>query len=132
MASETHFCLYEKDAEQGILGFKVRAEIRFKGKKANKAAKTYLRTNDCRGLILGFVQFPTWQAWNDVFATKPIKVPSEKVGSRRVQWLLGQVSKSIAKEISERGGDMEILDLIRESVMAHLSDYRQMGEDAIL
>lgn len=129
MASECHVCIYDKDAEAGISGFRTRIEIRFKGRKADKAAREYLRSNDCRGLILGFVRFPTWDSWNEVFATKPIQVPAEKVDSRRVQWLLGQVSKSIAKEISERQGDLEILDKIRDSVMAHLSDLRQTDED---
>lgn len=128
MASETHVCLYEKSAEQQVCGFTVRCEIRFKQRKADKAAREYLRSNDCRGLILGFIQFPTWQLWNEVFETKPIKVPAEKVASRRVSWLLGQVSKSIALEISERQGDMEILAQIRDSVMQHLSDLRQNDE----
>jgi len=131
MASECHVCIYDKDAEQGVYGFRTRIEIRYKGKKADKAAREYLRSEDCRGLILGFVKFPKWREWNEVFATKPIKVNSEPQRSRRVVWLLGQVSKSIALEISERGGDMEILALIRESVMAKLSDLRQAQEDAI-
>lgn len=130
MASECHVCIYDKDAEQGISGFRTRIEIRFKGKKADKAAREYLQSNDCRGLISAFVTFPTWKLWNEVFSTAPIKVPAEKVVSRRIQWLLGQVSKSIALEISERGGDMEILSLIRDSVMAKLSDLRQAQEDA--
>jgi hypothetical protein len=133
MASECHVCIYDKDAEQGVSGFRTRIEIRFKGRKSDKAAREYLHSNDCRGLILGFVQFPTWPEWKEVFATQPIKVLAEKVASRRVQWLLGQVCKSIALEISERGGDMEILSLIHESVMAKLSDLRQadgeMSED---
>ena len=125
MASEVHVCLYEKSAEQKVCGFTVRCEIRFKGRKSDKAAKTYLQSKDCRGIILAFVKFPQWSAWNEVFSTSPIKVPSEPTRSRRVLWLLGQVSKSIALEISERGGDMEILSLIHESVMAKLSDLRQ-------
>jgi DNA relaxase NicK len=129
MASEVHLVIYDKDAEQGISGFRTRIEIRYKGRKADKAAREYLRSNDCRGLILGYVQFPTWHLWNEVFATAPIKVPAEKVVSRRVQWLLGQVSKAIALEISERGGDMEILAQIRESVMAKLSDLRHAQDD---
>jgi hypothetical protein len=129
MASEVHVCLYEKSAEQKICGFTVRCEIRFKHKRADKAAREYLQSQDCRGLILGFVRFPTWAAWNEVFATAPIKVLSQALGSRRVIWLLGQVSKSIALEISERGGDMEILDKIRDSVMMKLSDIRQAGDE---
>lgn len=129
MASEVHVCIYEKDAEQGISGFRTRIEIRYKGRKADKAAREYLRSQDCRGLILGFVKFPTWAEWNEVFSTAPIKVAAEKTHSRRVQWLLGQVAKSIALEISERGGDLQILDMIRDSVMMKLSDLRQAGDE---
>jgi len=125
MASEIHVCLYEKSAEQKTCGFTVRCEIRFKGKRANVAAKTYLQVQDCRRLILGFIDFPKWREWGEIFAIEPIKVSAEKTSSKRVAWLLGQVSQSIALEISERGGDMEILSLIRESVMAKLSDLRQ-------
>lgn len=125
MASECHVCLYEKSAEQGNSGFTVRCEIRFKGKKADKAAKAYLKSQDCRGLILGFITFPDWKEWNTVFTSEPVKVPAEKTSSHRVAWLLGQVSRSIALEISERGGDLEILEQIKESAMAHLSDIRQ-------
>lgn len=126
MASEVHICLYEKSAEQQTCGFTVRCEIRFKGKRADKAAKTYLQSPDCRGLISGYVSFPTWRDWNYVLSQPPIKVPSEKTRSRRVTWLLGMVAKSVAKEISERSGDMEILELFRESVMAHLSDMKHV------
>lgn len=129
MASEVHLCLYDKSAEQGILGFTVRAEIRFKHRKADKAAKTYLRVQDCRGLILGYVDFPSWDGWREVFATQPIKVPAEKSASRRVRWLLGMVAKSMALEISERMGDLEIMEQFRNSVMAHLSDLRQAGDE---
>jgi DNA relaxase NicK len=131
MASECHVCIYDKDAEQGISGFRTRIEIRYKGKKADKAAREYLRSKDCRGLILAYVKFPKWKEWNEVFSTKPIKVASEPQRSRRVVWLLGQVSKSIALEISERGGDMEILSQIHDSVMHHLSDIRQSQDEPI-
>lgn len=131
MSSEVHVCLYEKSKEQKVYGFTVRCEIRFKGRKADKAVKTYLQSKDCRGLILGYVKFPEWAEWNEVFSTKPIRVNSTPQRSRRVLWLLGQVSKSIALEISERGGDLEILTLIRESVMMKLSDIRQAGDDQI-
>ena len=128
-SSECHVIIYDKDAEQKIEGFRTRIEIRFQGRKADKAAKAYLQSNDCRGIILGFLDFPTWKEWQEVFSTEPIKVNSEPTKSRRVAWLLGQVSKSIALEISERGGDLEILSLIRESAMAKLSDLRQADNE---
>jgi DNA relaxase NicK len=128
MASEVHVCIYEKDAEQGITGFKTRVEIRFKGSKANKAARQYLQSEDCRGLISGFVRFPSWDAWNEVFATKPIKVLAEKTDSKRVRWLLTQVAKSMALEIAERQGDLQILELFEIKVREYLSDLRHTTE----
>lgn len=128
MASEVHVCIYEKDAEQGIEGFRTRVEIRFKGKKANKAAREYLKSDDCRGLISGFVRFPSWVAWNEVFATKPIKVPADKTESKRIRWLLTQVAKSMALEIAERQGDLAILDVFKLKVMDYLSDLRHKTE----
>jgi hypothetical protein len=128
MASEVHVCIYEKDAEQGVCGFKTRVEIRFKGKKANKAAREYQASSDCRGLIQGFVRFPTWDSWNEVFASQPIKVPAEKTESKRVRWLLTQVAKSMALEIAERQGDMQILEVFKIKVMDNLSDLRHKTE----
>lgn len=128
MASEVHVCIYEKDAEQNIYGFRTRVEIRFKGKKANSAAKEYQKSQDCRGLISGYVRFPEWDAWNEVFSRPALKVPSEKTDSKRVRWLLTQVAKSMALEIAERQGDMQILEVFKIKVMDNLSDLRHKTE----
>jgi hypothetical protein len=128
MASEVHVCIYEKDAEQGITGFRTRVEIRFKSSKADKAAKEYLQSQDCRGLIQGFVRFPQWDAWNEVFAVEPIKITADKTDSKRVRWLLTQVARSMALEIAERQGDMQILEVFKIKVMDNLSDLRHKTE----
>jgi len=122
MASEVHVCIYDKSAEQKEAGFHVRVEIRFKGKKADKAAHTYLRLNDCRPIIKGFLDFPTWEGWNDLFSVQPVNVPAEKHYSNTVAWLLGQVAQSMAGQIALAGGDLEIMDEFHKSVMAYLSD----------
>lgn len=124
MASEIHVCLYEKDAEQGICGFRVRCEIRFKKKRADKAAREYLSSNDCRGLIRAFVDIPEWPEWKEVFATKPIQVAAEKTVSNRVAWLLGQVATAMAHEIALTGGDLAIMDAFYAKVMDNLSDLK--------
>lgn len=121
MASEVHLCLYNKSAEMGELGFLVRAEIRFKGKKADKAAKAFLEHQDCRPLILGFVDFPEWREWQDVFAVTPQTIEGERRDTNRVRWLLTQVAASIAKEVVECGGDLLILERISRAVMENLS-----------
>ena len=129
MASETHLCLYEKFAEKGEYSFRCRIEIRYKGKKANKAAREYLSSEDCRGLILGFAKFPKWVAWNDIFKTKPIQVASEKTESKRVIWLLTQCAKSMALEISESEGDMRIMGLFQKAVGDFLADLRHNQDE---
>lgn len=128
MASEVHFCLYDKSAEQGQSGFTIRAEIRFKGKKADKAARVYQVRGDCRELILGFVDFPTWQQWKDVFDVFPVAIPSEKKDTNRVTWLLTQVAASMAKQITEEGDESDILERFKRAIDEQLSSLRH-GSD---
>lgn len=124
MSSEVHVCIYDKSAEQKEAGFHVRVEIRFKGKRADKAAHTYLRTKDCRPIIKGFLDFPTWPEWQKVFSAQPVEVPAEKTVSNTVAWLLGQCAMSMAKQIALDGGSLEILDEFYKATMAYLSDLR--------
>lgn len=124
MASEVHVCIYDKSAEQKEAGFHVRVEIRFKGKKADKAAHTYLQLQDCRPIIKGFLDFPTWPEWAEVFAVLPVNVPAEKHYSATVAWLLGQVARSMAKQIDLNGGEMWLIEEFWKSVQAYLSDLR--------
>lgn len=128
MASEVHVCIYDKSAEQGQAGFHVRVEIRFKGKKADKATHTYLQLNDCRSIIRGFLDFPTWQGWNDVFSQPPVTIPSEPHRSNTVVWLLGQVARSMAGQIAMADGDLRIMDEFREAVNVYLIDLRHKTE----
>lgn len=128
MASEVHVCIYDKSAEQKEAGFHVRVEIRYKGKKADKAAKTYLQLNDCRPLIRGFLDFPTWEAWNNVFQEPPVNVPAEKHDTDRVRWLLTQVASSIAKQIVIEGDNSDIMQRLEKSVREYISDLRHTTE----
>jgi len=122
MSSEVHVCIYDKSAEQKEAGFHVRVEIRFKGKRADKAAHTYLQIRDCRPIIKGFLDFPTWDEWQRVFSEKPIEVPAEKTVSNTVAWLLGQCAMSMAKQIALDGGSLELMDEFYKATMAYLSD----------
>lgn len=128
MASEVHLCIYDKSAEQKEAGFHVRVEIRFKGKKADKAAQTFIRLQDVRPIIKGFCDFPTWQGWERVFSVEPVNVPAEKHYSKTVAWLLGQVAQSMAKQIDLNGGEMWLIDEFWKSVQAYLSDLRHKTE----
>lgn len=128
-ASETHVCIYDKSAEQGECGFEVRIEIRFKGKKADKAAHEYLRNKNAGALIKGFLDFPNWKEWQEVIGSDAVSVPAEKKDSNTVAWLLGQVAKSMAGQIYLNDGDLEIMERFRVSVDAYLSDLRHKRDD---
>jgi hypothetical protein len=122
-------CIYDKSAEQGEQGFEVRAEVRFKGKKADKAAHQYLQHHNAGALIKGFLDFPTWKEWQEVMGTDATPVPAEKKDSNTVAWLLGQVAQSMAGQIFLNDGDLEIMERFRVSVAAYLSDLRHKRDD---
>lgn len=127
-SSEVMLRIYDKDAEQGIYGFRTRTEIVFKGKRADKAAHAYISGSSGGELVLGFIQFPEWREWNEAFVLPAIKVPAEKTESKRIAWLLGTCAKSLAIEVSEKGGDLEIVDRFLQAFRDHLSDIRQREE----
>jgi len=128
MASEVHVCIYDKSAEQKEAGFHVRVEIRFKGKKADKAAHTYLQLQDCRPLIRGFIDFPTWPEWSNLFSEIPVSVPAEKHDTDRVKWILTQVASSLAKQVMAEGENSDIMSRLEKSVREHISDLRHKTE----
>lgn len=128
-SSEILVRIYDKDAEQKIYGFRTRIEVKYQSKRANKAAKTYISGEDHRGLVLGVLGFSGWDEWNKAFSVQPIQVPAEKKESKRVVWLLTQCAKSMAKEILDRGGDLEIMDKFYAAVLDHMSDMRQREEN---
>lgn len=128
MSSEAHVVIYDKSAEQGEVGFHVRVEIRFKGKKADKAAHTYLQLKDCRAIIRGFLDFPTWKGWMEVFSEAPITIPSETHDSNRVRWLLTQVAASLAKQVIFEGENTDIMQRLHKAVQEEISDLRHKTE----
>jgi hypothetical protein len=128
MASEVHVCIYDKSAEQKEAGFHVRVEIRFKGKKADKAAHTYIQHQDCRSIIKGFLDFPTWREWQDVFSVLPLSVPSEKHDTDRVKWLLTQVAASLAKQVVFEGESSDIMQRLEKAVREEISALRHKTE----
>lgn len=128
MASEVHVCIYDKSAEQKEAGFHVRVEIRFKGKKADKAAHLYLQLNDCRPIIRGFLDFPTWPEWNEVFSLAPVTVEAEKHQSNREKWLLTQVAAAIANQVMLEGENSDIMKRLDKAVREYISDLRHTTE----
>lgn len=124
LASEVMLRIYDKDSEQGISGFRTRIEIKYSGKRADKAAKTYLQHGDGRGLVLSYIRFPTWGSWNELFNLVPVQVPSEKKEKKVIVWLLTTCARSMAKEILNEGGDLRLMDEFYKSVLDNMSSMR--------
>lgn len=92
--------IYDKAAEMGCDFNWVRIEIVYGAFKAKKALETYLQVGDCRGMVRAFCDFPQWRKWKSVmdFPLTPVVV-ARKITKTR-EWLLGQVAKSLAKEMT--------------------------------
>lgn len=92
--------IYDKGAEMGTIFKWVRIEIVYGAFKAQKALETYLQMGDCRGMVRAYCDFPKWRKWNAIFNVplSPVVV-SRKITKTRT-WLLGQVAKSLAKEMT--------------------------------
>lgn len=129
LASEVMLRIYDKDCEQGIYGFRTRIEIKFSGRKANIASKAYIQHGDSRGLVSSYIRFPEWRDWNELFSMPPIPVPAEKKDKKVVIWLLTTCARSMAKEILNRGGDLELMDEFYKSVLDNMSSMRHSDAD---
>jgi len=91
--------VYDKAAEQKLETSWIRIEISYGARKAKNALETYLQTKDIRGMVRGFVDFPTWRKWNCILSNAPIAVRYETKQTNTRKWLLESVAKSIAKEM---------------------------------
>jgi len=103
--SEIYLCIYDKAAELGIGQDHTRIELRTHKGRANTAAKTILRDNDFRKLVLGFVRFPAWKEWQEVMGADAITIPAEKKDSATKNWLLSQCAPALARILDEDGDD---------------------------
>lgn len=92
--------IYDKAAEMGCNFGWVRIEIVYGAFKAKKAIETYLQVGDCRGMVRSHCDFPQWRKWASVMDApiSPIVVSRKTTKTR--EWLLGQVAKSLAKEMT--------------------------------
>lgn len=97
--SETYTRIYDKAAEQKQTGKWSRIETVYQGDRAEASFQAYLLHKSTRPLIRAHVDFPKWKAWNRVMSGDKAKlIVSPRITATRA-WLLGQVSKSIAKEL---------------------------------
>lgn len=98
--SETYCRIYDKGAEMGVNFRWVRVETVYGGDRALPAAKTYLQSGDCRSMVQAFIDFPKWRKWRFIMASQTVKVRAIQKQSNTRDWLLGQVTKSLAKEMT--------------------------------
>lgn len=98
--SEAYTRVYDKGAEMGVNFRWVRVETVYQGERALPAAKTYLQCGDCRALVRAHVDFPRWKKWMYVMETDTVKVATVYKQSNTRNWLLEQVTKSLAKEMT--------------------------------
>lgn len=104
-ASEIHLRIYDKAAELGISGDYTRVELVVRGKRAQKAVEAIVSGADFRSLVAGYVSFPNWLEWNQVMAADAVSIPAEKKDTATDQWLLGVVTKTLARRLDELGDD---------------------------
>ncbi len=99
-SSETYIRIYDKASEMGVSFNWIRAEIVYQGDRATPALNAYLLHNNVRGLLSNFIQFPNWKKWNCILQTAPITIHVVPKETNTRAWLMGQVAKSIAKEMA--------------------------------
>jgi len=104
-ASEIHLRIYDKAAELGIKSDYTRVELVVRDKRANAAAAAIVRGVDFRSLVAGYVQFPDWVEWQQIMAADVVQIPAEKKDTATDQWLLGVVTKTLARRLDELGDD---------------------------
>lgn len=116
-SSETYTRIYDKQAEQKTDYAWVRVETVYQGERAEPALQAYLQHKSTRRLILTHVDFPKWKAWRRVMRGDKAKLNYPPRISATRKWLLGQVSKSLAKELLQDGDEgflFEFIDKVRE------------------
>lgn len=92
--------IYDKAAEMGEKCKWVRVEIVYGAFKAQKAIETYLLHKDCRGMVRAFCDFPKWRKWGNIMDAPITPVVVQRKITKTREWLLGQVAKSLAKEMT--------------------------------
>lgn len=125
--SEIFVKLYDKAAEMGIPGDHTRIELTVKHERADKAAHALVSNRDFRGMVVGYVDFPKWDAWRKVMAASPTKLPAERQTSQTKIWLLRSGASALAKQMILDGDDafyFQFLDQVHE-VYRQLSSNKQ-------
>jgi len=120
-SSATYVRIYDKASEMGQEGDWIRIEIVY-GKRAGKSAlEAYLRTKSVRGMVRHFMDFPTWKEWQKIFDAPQTKVRYEYKTSATREWLMGTVTKAMAREMlleDDQSFYLNFVQKIREEFIA--------------
>lgn len=98
--SETYTKVYDKRAEQKTDFAWTRIETTYQGTRAKPSLQQYCICKSTRSLIQRHVDFPTWRDWRALITGDVVQfdIPQHETATRA--WLLGQVAKSMAKELA--------------------------------
>lgn len=122
--SATQIRIYDKGAEQGLPLNWWRYEMVFNGVRAQDAWRTIRNLPDApallpvaKSMLASLLQFPTWGAWNSVFADHAevewTEIP--RTESDSWAWLITQVAPTFQRRW-ERDGDWRYLEQFVEAV----------------
>lgn len=124
-SSETYTRIYDKAAEQKLIGKWSRIETVYQGERAEASLQAYLLHKSTRPLIRAHVEFPKWKAWQRVMAGDKAKlVTTPKISNTR-KWLLESVSRTIARELL-LDDDQSLLFELMERVRM---EYKRLTKD---
>jgi DNA relaxase NicK len=127
-ASETYTRIYDKAAEQHITGKWARIETVYQGDRAEASLQAYLLHKSCRKLIRGHVDFPKWKAWQRIMqGDKEKLIITPRISNTR-NWLLNQVSTSIAKELLLDDDQTFLFELMERVRM----EYKRLTKDDVI
>jgi hypothetical protein len=100
-ASQLFIRIYDKAAQMGVKQDWTRVELVAKGRRAQTASFAVIRGEDYRALVMGFVRFPTWTKWNAIMGADTVTIPSEKVQSNTLKWLLKQAAPALGQILAD-------------------------------
>lgn len=121
--SEAYMRIYDKAAEIGQAGDRIRIELELKGGKARVAARDIQRAGLAEYIlpaIKGFAHFAQDEVWPKIFNQVPIEVQTDKDKSSDTRkWLLDVCAPALAKQ-SVISGDEKLLDEFWERALENV------------
>lgn len=99
-SSETYTRIYDKSKEQNTDYGWVRFETVYQGDRAAPSVQAYLQCASTRPLIKSHVDFPRWEDFGRIMSGDIVKLVVSPKPTNTRHWLLTQVAKSMASELS--------------------------------